>query len=58
MRKFVVRQPIKDIDGATVGYEILFNVDNGLYNNVNGDYVAADTISSFLLQNSEKVFSK
>ena len=29
MRKFVVRQPIKDLDGATIGYEILFNVDSG-----------------------------
>ena len=54
MRKFVVRQPIKDLDGATIGYEILFNVDSGPYS---GDYAAADTISSFLLQNSNKVFS-
>lgn len=58
MKKFVVRQPIKDIGGNTVGYEILFNIDNGIYNNTNNDYMAADTISSFLLQNSDKVFSK
>ena len=28
MRKFIVRQPIKDNLGSTFGYEILFHVEN------------------------------
>lgn len=56
MNKFIVRQPIKGLDGATFGYEIMFNLDSDSYNqNENGDYAVAETISSFLLQNSEKM---
>ena len=56
MNKFIVRQPIKALDGSTFGYEILFNLDNESYNqNENGDYAVAETISSFLMQNSEKM---
>ena len=54
MDKFIVRQPIKQLDGATFGYELLFNLENELYNQ-NGDYAVADTISSFLMQNSSKL---
>lgn len=54
MNKFIVRQPIKELDGSTFGYEILFNLENELYNQ-NGDYAVADTISSFLMQNSDKM---
>lgn len=54
MDKFIVRQPIKQLDGATFGYELLFNLENELYNQ-NGDYAVADTISSFLMQNSDKI---
>ena len=57
MNKFILRQPIKSLDGITFGYEILFNFDNELYNQ-NNNYVVTDTISSFLLQNSNKIFSK
>ncbi len=57
MNKFIVRQPIKTPDGATFGYEIVFSVENELYNQ-NRDYAAAENMSSFLLQNSSKVVSK
>lgn len=57
MNRFVVRQPIKDINQNTFGYEILFQEANeGLYNQTN-DYAAADTISGFLMQNNDRVFN-
>lgn len=58
MNKFVVRQPIKDRQSNLFGYEILFQGESeNLYNQTN-DYQAADTISDFLLQNSDKVFDE
>lgn len=56
MHKFIVRQPIKDIVGTTFGYEILFHVDDE-HDKLMKEYAAADTIFSFLLQNSEKLLS-
>ena len=53
--KYIVRQPIKDPVGKILGYEILyygenqaFTVDNAQAN----DFASADTIYSFLTQNS------
>lgn len=56
MHKFIVRQPIKDSLGTTFGYEILFHVDNE-HDKLMKEYAAADTIFTFLLQNSEKILS-
>ena len=58
MNKYVVRQPIKDIQGNLFGYEILFQEEkgSGLYNQTN-DYAAADSISNFLSQNNKKIFN-
>ena len=58
MNKYVVRQPIKDKQGNLFGYEILFQEEkgSGLYNQTN-DYAAADSISNFLAQNNQKIFS-
>ncbi len=55
MNKYVVRQPIKDIQGNLFGYEILFQEEkgSGLYNQTN-DYAAADSISNFLSQNNKR----
>lgn len=54
MYKFVVKQPIKTDDNKLVGNELLFNVENELYNQ-NVDYSAAETISAFLTQNTDKL---
>lgn len=57
MNGFVVRQAIKDKEGNTEGYEILFQNDkDGLYNSSN-DSMAADTIANFLMQNNDKIFT-
>lgn len=56
MSKYVVRQPIKDRENNIFGYEILFQVENGSLYNQNSDYAAAESISSFLMQNNENVF--
>lgn len=57
MNKFVVRQPIKDVNHNTIGYEILFQEENESLYNQSNDYAAADTISGFLMQNNDKVFN-
>lgn len=58
MNKYVVRQPIKTADGDIYGYEILFQTDGEeLYNNSTEDALAADTISGFLMQNTDKIFT-
>lgn len=54
MHKFVVKQPIKTDEHKLVGNELLFNVENELYNQ-NVDYSAAETISAFLSQNTDKI---
>lgn len=53
MNKYIVRQPIKDSNKTIFGYEVLYQIQgDGLYN----DYAVADALSSFLMQNNEKVF--
>lgn len=54
MYNFVVKQPIKTRDNLLVGNEILFNVENEIYNQ-NNDFSAAETISTFLTQNNDKI---
>lgn len=56
MNKFVVKQPIKTGDNVLIGNELLFNVANELYNEKESeDYRVAETISTFLTQNSGKL---
>lgn len=54
--KYIVRQPIKDSDGKILGYEILYHGENQAFNmeSAGSDYASADTIYSFLTQNSTK----
>lgn len=57
--KYIVRQPIKDIESNTIGYEILYYGDNQAFGEVESqstELIAADTIYNFLLQNSNKLF--
>ena len=54
--KYIVRQPIKDLTGKIIGQEILYHGENQAYSMEDGatanDFAAADTIYSFLAQNS------
>lgn len=54
--KFIVRQPIKDVSGKILGHEILYHGENQAFNMDSNasDYASADTIYSFLTQNSTK----
>lgn len=55
--KYVVRQPIKDAEGKILGHEILYHGENLAFsteNNSAAEYASADTIYSFLTQNSTK----
>ncbi len=54
MHKYVVKQPIKTADNKLVGNELVFNVENEMYNQ-NSDYSAAETISTFLTQNNDRI---
>lgn len=62
--KFIVRQPIKDRENKTLGYEILYYGENEAFGNMNSssnestanEFAAADTIYNFLLQNTNKLF--
>lgn len=57
--KYIVRQPIKDRENKTIGYEILYHGENqafGDMNNNSNEFAAADTIYNFLLQNTDKLF--
>ena len=56
--KYIVRQPIKDLSGKLIGYEIQYHGENMAYSEVESstnEFAAADTIYNFLTQNSEKV---
>lgn len=57
--KYIVRQPIKDLSGKLLGYQIQYYGENESYNtdmdSSPNEYIAADTIYNFLTQNSEKV---
>ncbi len=56
--KYIVQQPIKDTAGVIIGYEILYHGENQAFSAENGstsaDFAAADTIYTFLTQNSTK----
>ena len=58
--KYIVRQPIKDAKSQVIGYEILYHGEDQLYGSIDSgvkgnEFAAADTIYSFLTQNTEKV---
>lgn len=55
--KYIVRQPIKDVEGGILGYEILYHGENQAFGGDAGtanEFAAADTIYNFLTQNSTK----
>lgn len=55
--KFIVRQPIKNLVGEVVGYEIRYTGENSGYDTESGqDFAAAEAIYNFLTQNTEKSF--
>lgn len=56
--KYIVRKPIKDMRGRTIGHEIQYYGENQAYatEESGSDFAAADTIYSLLLQNTDKVF--
>ena len=57
--KYIVRQPIKDRDSKIIGYEIQYHGENQAFGGDKtapaNDFAAADTIYSFLTQNTDKV---
>ena len=60
--KYIVRRPIKDTQSRVIGYEILYHGENALYGKEEpakeakvNEFAVADTIYSFLTQNSERV---
>ena len=56
--KYVVRQPIKNLHGEVLGYEIRYTGENAGYVGENGqDFLAADAIDNFLTQTTDKSFS-
>ena len=54
--KYIVRQPVKDLKGGIIGYEIQYHGENQAYSMEEGgnDFAAADTVYSFLTQNTGK----
>ncbi|WP_201754704.1 HDOD domain-containing protein [Pseudoflavonifractor sp. 60] len=56
--KYIVRQPVKDLKGTIIGYGIQYYGENQAYaaDEAGGnEFAAADTIYSFLTQNTDKV---
>lgn len=57
--KYIVRQPIKDLEGKIIGYEILYHGENLAFSSdaqaASSEFAAADTIYHFLTQNTNKV---
>ena len=53
--KYIVRQPIKDMNGKIMAHEIRYAGENSAYDIEGQDFAAADTIYTFLTQNSTKV---
>ena len=62
--KYIVRRPIKNTASQVIGYEILYHGENTLYGDEEpeqargakvNEFAVADTIYSFLTQNSERV---
>ncbi|MCI8321956.1 MAG: diguanylate phosphodiesterase, partial [Dorea sp.] len=58
--KYIMRQPIKDPTGSIIGYEIMYHGENQAFSaeeaNATNEFAAADTIYSFLTQNTTKAF--
>lgn len=53
--KYIVRQPIKDIGGTVLGYQIRYTGENTGYGGESGqDFMAAETIYNFLTQSGDK----
>ena len=53
--KYIVRQPIKDLQGAVLGYEIRYTGEDAGYGGENGqDFAAAETIYNFLTQATDQ----
>ena len=60
--KYIVRRPIKDARSRVIGYEILYHGEDMLYGKVDSgtalakanEFAAADTIYSFLTENTDK----
>ena len=56
--KYIVRQPIKDLQGKIIGYEILYYGENQAFSSEPAgpasEFASADTIYSFLTQNTSK----
>ncbi|MBQ2698039.1 MAG: HDOD domain-containing protein [Clostridia bacterium] len=54
--KYIVRQPIKDVGGNTIGHEILYYGENQAFSSesTTAEFAAADTIYNFLTQNTSK----
>lgn len=56
--KYVVRQPIKDLQGKVLGYEIRYTGENAGYAGEGAqDFMAADVIYNFLTQTTDKSLS-
>ena len=57
--KYIVRQPIRDAAGNTIGHEILYHGANQAFSSdsstSSAEFAAANTIYSFLTENSPKV---
>ncbi len=57
--KYIVRQPIRDLEGNTIGHEILYHGANQAFSSdsssSSAEFAAANTIYSFLTDNSPKV---
>jgi len=57
--KYIVRQPIRDNNGNTIGHEILYHGSNQAYSSdsstSSAEFAAANTIYNFLTDNSPKV---
>ncbi|MBD5133611.1 MAG: HDOD domain-containing protein [Clostridiales bacterium] len=57
--KYIVRQPIRDTAGSTIGYEILYHGANQAFSSdsstSSAEFAAANTIYNFLTDNSPKV---
>ena len=55
--KYIVRQPIRNAQKQTVGYEILYYGENQAFDGMLSDkeFAAADTVYNFLTQNTGKV---
>ena len=56
-KNYIVRQPIKDLQGKVIGYEIRYQGEDSAYGeegNNSQDFAAADTIYKFLTQNTDR----